>query len=276
MAESVPSPALLEILGQIASGTLSPDDAAAHVTAAALSTSQTDVMADESESPDLAPVDGALVDLDRASRCGFGEVIFGEGKTTELMRTIVQAQQDVGQPCLITRINPTSAAQLRRAYPDSSYNAAARTLRIGSVAEEPESPSPHVAVVTAGSTDAGVAEEAIETLRWMKVAHRRYDDLGVAGPQRLLASVPKLREASAIVVAAGMEGALPAVVAGHVATPVIAVPTSVGYGVHLSGLTPLMAMLTSCAANVAVVNIDAGFKGGYMAGLIVSTLRHDK
>ncbi len=131
----------------------------------------------------------------------------------------------------------------------------------------------HAAVVTAGSTDAKIAEEAIETLIWMGVPVQRFDDIGVAGPQRLANALPRLRLASAVVVIAGMEGALPAVVAGHLAAPVFAVPTSVGYGANLGGLTPLMGMLSSCAASVAVVNIDGGFKGGYMAGLVVRQLQ---
>ena len=134
----------------------------------------------------------------------------------------------------------------------------------------------HVAVITAGSTDAPVAEEAIETLKWMQVPVRRFDDIGVAGPQRLAAVVPELRLASAVVVVAGMEGALPAVVAGHLAAPVFAVPTSVGYGASLGGLTPLMGMLSTCAASVAVVNIDGGFKGGYLAGLVVRQLQQNR
>jgi NCAIR mutase (PurE)-related protein len=127
--------------------------------------------------------------------------------------------------------------------------------------------------VTAGSTDAPVAEEAIETLNWMGVPLQRFDDIGVAGPQRLAEAVPRLRLASAVVVVAGMEGALPAVVAGHLAVPIFAVPTSVGYGASLGGLTPLMGMLSSCASSVAVVNIDGGFKGGYMTGLVVRQLQ---
>jgi NCAIR mutase (PurE)-related protein len=131
----------------------------------------------------------------------------------------------------------------------------------------------HVAVVTAGSTDEAIAAEAMETLTWMGVPFQSFTDIGVAGPQRLTAVLPQLQLASAVVVIAGMEGALPAVVAGHLSAPIFAVPTSVGYGTSLGGLTPLLSMLSSCSASVAVVNIDAGFKGGYMAGLVVSQLR---
>ena len=129
----------------------------------------------------------------------------------------------------------------------------------------------HAAVITAGSTDLPVAEEAIETLAWMGIAYQRFDDIGVAGPQATCGQLPQLRAASAVVVV-GMEGALPAVVAGHLAVPIFAVPTSVGYGASLGGLTPLMGMLSTCTANVAAVNIDAGFKGGYMAGIVVNQI----
>ncbi|WP_404310418.1 nickel pincer cofactor biosynthesis protein LarB [Neorhodopirellula lusitana] len=245
-------------VGAITAGVLPSDDAAAGLSR-------------------LAKVDGAVVDLGRLARCGFGEVIYGEGKSTELIQRIAQAQLDAGQDCLITRIEPTAAAQVRRHFEFTHHHPSARTMRIGRTAESldvlpVDGAKPHVAVVTAGSTDAAVAEEAAETLAWMKVPCRRFEDIGVAGPQRLLSAVPELRQAAAVVVIAGMEGALPAAVAGHIPSMVIAVPTSTGYGANLSGLTPLMGMLSSCAANVAVVNIDAGFKGGYLAGLIVSGL----
>jgi len=129
-------------------------------------------------------------------------------------------------------------------------------------------PAGHVAVVTAGTSDLPVAEEARETLDWMGVEVTMIHDVGVAGPHRLPEQVDQLVQADAVVVAAGAEGALPSVVGGYVACPVIAVPTSVGYGANFGGVAALLAMLNSCAANVAVVNIDAGFKAGYVAGLI--------
>jgi NCAIR mutase (PurE)-related protein len=125
-----------------------------------------------------------------------------------------------------------------------------------------------VAVVCAGSTDLPVAREALETLAWMDVQAMTIVDVGVAGPYRLLAHIERLRKCAAVVVIAGMEGALASVTGGLVACPVIAVPTSVGYGANLQGITTLLSMLSSCAAGVTVVNIDAGFKGGYVAGLI--------
>ena len=140
---------------------------------------------------------------------------------------------------------------------------------------EPSAPRRgRVAVVTAGTSDLPVAEEARETLDWMAVEVAMIHDVGVAGPHRLPAHLDVLTSVDAVVVVAGMEGALPSVVGGYVACPVVAVPTSVGYGASLGGLTALLGMLNSCAANVTVVNIDAGFKGGYVAGLIAQR-RHD-
>lgn len=227
-----------------------------------------------------AGVAGATVDLGRRDRCGFGEVIYGEGKSTELVIRIIRAQLEARQSALVTRIDSGVAFQVRHAFEFAYHNPLARTLRVSPIA----SPTPsilsgpqaqeriHVAVVTAGSTDAPIAEEAMETLHWMGVPVQRFEDIGVAGPQRLAAALPSLRLASAVVVVAGMEGALPAVVGGHLAVPVFAVPTSVGYGANLGGMTTLLSMLTTCAASVAVVNIDSGFKGGYLAGLVAHQL----
>ena len=225
-------------------------------------------------------IDGATVDLGRAVRCGFGEVIFGEGKSAELVTRIIQTQLDRGQSAFITRIDSGVAFQVRQSFTHTHHNPVARTLRVSTTelgAAKPLAPDQldqtfHAAVITAGSTDLAVAEEAIETLAWMGIDFQRFDDIGVAGPQRLAAAIPNLKSASAVVVVAGMEGALPAVVAGHLAVSVFAVPTSVGYGASLGGLTPLMGMLSTCTANVAAVNIDAGFKGGYMAGIVVHQL----
>ena len=225
-------------------------------------------------------IEGATVDLGRASRCGFGEVIFGEGKSAELVTRIIQAQLEREQSALVTRIDSGVAFQVRQSFQYAFHNPTARTLRVSPTAIDASFPLQrdqlsttfHAAVVTAGSTDLAIAEEAIETLVWMGIPFQRFDDIGVAGPSRLAAVVPELRAASAVVVVAGMEGALPAVVAGHLSTPVFAVPTSVGYGANLGGLTPLMGMLSCCTANVAAVNIDGGFKGGFMAGVVVQQL----
>jgi pyridinium-3,5-biscarboxylic acid mononucleotide synthase len=211
------------------------------------------------------PTAESQVDLDRAQRCGFPEVVFGTGKTPQAIVDVFQAQLQAGQNSLATRVTPEQAEFVCREIPDTQWNALARTLSLRQFARPVHG---RVAVVTAGTSDRPVAEEAVETLRWMGCQTDLIIDVGVAGPHRLLAQRQRLWEASAIVVVAGMEGALPSVVAGWVAVPVIAVPTSVGYGANLGGVAALLSMLNSCAANVAVVNIDAGFKGGYLAGLI--------
>jgi NCAIR mutase (PurE)-related protein len=171
---------------------------------------------------------------------------------------------------LATRISPEQAAALEPLFPGGSYNPLARTFRVGlTSAEDASRPvQGHVAVVTAGTSDLPVAEEARETALWTGARVTFVQDVGVAGPHRLPARLPEIAGADAVVVVAGMEGALPSVVGGYVDCPVIAVPTSVGYGANLGGIAALLSMLNSCAANVAVVNIDAGFKGGYLAGLI--------
>ncbi|TWT83071.1 AIR carboxylase [Planctomycetes bacterium CA13] len=268
-------PNLRQIIAQVAAGTTSVADA---MSALKLSSP-------ENPKDQMQQIDGATVDLGRQSRCGFGEVIFGEGKNADLLIRIIETQLTAGQQALATRVAPNAAETLRNHFPNGHHNALGRTFRTGEkTVESGEAPCPaptefsenifHAAVVTAGSTDAPVAEEAMETLKWMGIPTTRFDDIGVAGPQRLIAAVPKLRKASAVIVIAGMEGALPAAVAGHLACPIFAVPTSVGYGATLGGLTPLLGMLSSCAANVAVVNIDAGFKGGYLAGTVIRQLQH--
>lgn len=214
----------------------------------------------------VAAVDGALVDLGRQTRCGFPEVVYGPGKPPEVVVAVFEELLKAGQPCLATRVSPEQVDAVRRRFPECIHHASARTVRIplpGKV-----DPIGRVVVVTAGSSDRPVADEAAETLRWMGCDVEIITDIGVAGPQRLLAAVPRLRQADALVVVAGMEGALPSVVAGHVAVPVFAVPTSVGYGANFGGLSALLSMLNSCAANVAVVNIDAGFKGAWLAGMV--------
>lgn len=209
------------------------------------------------------------VDLQRAQRCGFPEVVFGEGKTVDMILAVLNAQLAVGQSSLVTRISSEHAQHVSEMFPVAIHNPVARTLRIQRSTAPSQKAGP-VFVISAGSSDRPVAEEALETLRWMHVECDLILDIGVAGPHRLLRHVERLRTAAAIVCVAGMEAALPSVVGGHVSCPVIGVPTSVGYGASLGGLTAMLAMLTCCASNVVAVNIDAGFKGGYVAGLIAS------
>ena len=267
------SPALLELVAKAMNDNESRQELIKHVEV--LKNSDFGPAADQTHR-----IEGATVDLGRVTRCGFGEVIFGEGKSAELVTRIIQTQMDQGQSAFITRIDSGVAFQVRQSFTHTQHNPVARTLRVSPTAMGISQPLAsnqldqnfHAAVITAGSTDLPVAEEAIETLAWMGIAFQRFDDIGVAGPQRLAAAIPELKLASAVVVVAGMEGALPAVVAGHLGVPVFAVPTSVGYGASLGGLTPLMGMLSTCTANVAAVNIDAGFKGGYMAGMVIHQL----
>ncbi|MEX0717982.1 MAG: nickel pincer cofactor biosynthesis protein LarB [Planctomycetaceae bacterium] len=208
----------------------------------------------------------AAIDLDRHRRCGFPEVVYCEGKTAEAIVEIFAIQCEHGETPFGTRISPEQAEVVLKRFPQAIHNRLARTIRL----PEDRPLIGRVPVVTAGTSDRPVAEEAVETLRWMGVGTELIVDVGVAGPQRLQEVRPRFAGADAVVVVAGMEGALPSVVGGFVDCPVIAVPTSVGYGASFGGLGALLGMLTSCAANVTAVNIDAGFKGGYVAGLIAS------
>ncbi len=207
------------------------------------------------------------LDLDRQARCGYPEVIFGEHKTADQILQAITYQQQAGQPSLVTRCDPSVADIISQRFPRVIYHSQARTLRLDQC---PGSATSKVFVLTAGTSDAAIAHEAHQTLLWMGTQAEIIMDVGVAGPARLLAVLPELQQADCLIVVAGMEGALPSVVAGWVDCPVIAVPTSRGYGANLQGLTALLGMLTSCAANVGVVNIDAGFKAGYLAGLIAN------
>lgn len=214
------------------------------------------------------------VDVDRRRRTGFPEVVYGQGKAPGTVVAAVGSLLENSPEILVTRVSPEQARLVSDTFPYTRWNHLARTLRVrsDSLAMAPEDVTGNalVGVVTAGTTDESVALEARETLAWMGSASCLIQDIGVSGPYRLLARVPQLRQCAAIVCVAGMEATLPTALAGHVACPVIAVPTSVGYGAHLGGVAALLSMLNSCAANVAVVNIDAGFKAGYLAGLIVS------
>lgn len=217
------------------------------------------------------------VDIDRQRRCGFPEVIFAEGKSSQALRAIVAAHLERGEEAFATRVSPEKAHDLQQDYPLANYNSVARTWRAHPADKRLGTDLiGHVAVITAGTSDLAVAEEARETLDWMGIRTTIVHDVGVAGPHRLPARLAEFSDADVVVVVAGMEGALPSVVGGYVPCPVIAVPTSVGYGASLGGIASLLGMLNSCAANVAVVNIDAGFKAGYLAGLIASRQHKEK
>lgn len=219
----------------------------------------------------IADVGVAQLDLDRARRCGFPEVVFGQGKSIEALGKIFEGLLANGVSVLATRVSAEQARELLPRFERAVYNQLGRTFRIPlAKADQQPVECGHVGIVTAGTGDLPVAEEARETAEWMGVRVTMIQDVGVAGPHRFPARLPELQEVDALVVVAGMEGALPSVVGGYVDRPVIAVPTSVGYGANLGGLAALLSMLNSCAANVAVVNIDAGFKGAYVASLIAS------
>jgi NCAIR mutase (PurE)-related protein len=226
--------------------------------------------------PATADLAEAQIDLDRQRRCGYPEVIFAEGKSVATLEKIFARLVAEGVVALATRVSAEQAAALAPKFPAARYNPIGRTIRFPESDAAPTKPAGRVAVVTAGTSDLPVAEECHETLLWMGATVTTIFDVGVAGPHRLIEHLPQLQEADAVVVIAGMEGALPSVVGGHVSCPVVAVPTSVGYGASLGGIAALLGMLNSCAANVTVVNIDAGFKGAYVAGLIAArAARHD-
>lgn len=208
----------------------------------------------------------ARLDHHRGVRQGLPEVIFCEGKTPAQVVALVARSVAEGGPVLATRAAPEVYAAVRAQVPAALYHPEARVIRV----PDPAAPAPAegVLVVTAGTADIPVAEEAALTAEAMGNRVERLFDVGVAGLHRLLDRVEALQRAHVVVVAAGMDGALPSVVGGLVEAPVIALPTSVGYGATFGGLSALLTMLTSCAPGVAVVNIDDGFGAGYVAGLI--------
>lgn len=208
----------------------------------------------------------AHVDTHRALRAGFPEVVFCQGKQPEQVAAIMARLAQGPGPVLGTRAGPEHYARVREVVPEASYSELARVIRI-ECEPLPKRPG-RILVVCAGTADLPVAEEAALTAEVMGNRVERLADVGVAGLHRLLAHVELLQAVSVLVVVAGMEGALPSVVGGLVRRPVIAVPTSVGYGASFGGLAALLAMLNSCAAGVTVVNIDNGFGAGYAASMI--------
>ncbi len=212
----------------------------------------------------------AHIDQHRALRQGVPEVILGEPKTAAQIVAIAREIHRAEQNVMITRLGAEKAAEVRAALPFLAYNEAARIA--SHVATPPPERRGRVLVITAGTGDVPVAEEAAETLRLVGARPTCLYDVGVAGLHRLLAHLPALHEAHVIIAVAGMEGALPSVVGGLVRCPVIAVPTSVGYGAHLGGMAPLFTMLTTCAAGVLVTNIDNGFGAAMAAHRILTNL----
>ena len=205
----------------------------------------------------------ARIDHHRPLRTGFPEVVLGRGKTPDQVARIVESLQGRGNPVLVTKTDEATFNALLPIAPTAAYHSLAASIVVP--AESPPPALDGVAVVTAGTADLPVAEEAALTASLMGSPPERFNDVGVAGLHRLVACLDRLRQARVVVVVAGMEAALASVVAGLVAAPVIAVPTSVGYGSNFEGLSALLGMLNSCAPGVATVNIDNGFGAGYLA-----------
>ena len=222
----------------------------------------------------VADLGYAQVDMHRALRKGFPEVIYGAGKTPAQVAGIAAKLVEREQRVLATRIGPEHAKLLKKKFPHAVHHELARCVTIQ---KQPATKRPGViAVVCAGTSDLPVAEEAAVTAEIMGNHVERVTDVGVAGLHRLLGRMEAIQSANVLVVVAGMEGARPSVVAGLVAKPIIAVPTSVGYGASLGGIAALLAMLNSCASGVTVVNIDNGFGAGYAASQINALVAESK
>ncbi len=240
----------LELLNLVKEGKISPEDAAERLRV-----------------EPFVELGYAKADTHRLIRQDAPETIYGAGKTPEQASSIAKALIDGGSPCvMVSRCDAAMAERLMKDFNSASYNAVARICVIG----KPPEPSPNsrVCVITAGTSDVPVAEEAALTAEIHGSRVDRVYDVGVAGIHRLLSRLDVIGKARAVVVVAGMEGALPSVVGGLVNVPVIAVPTSVGYGASFGGVTALLSMMDSCASDVSVVNIDNGFGAGYIASMI--------
>ncbi len=209
--------------------------------------------------------DFAEIDLDREKRTGFPEVIFGETKTPKQSALIAEKIYKKSNLFLITRTNIETFNEVKKIIPEAEFDELAKMIYSSKKDEKYQG---KISVVNAGTSDIPIAKEAEITAKLMGVKVESINDVGVTGIHRILSKVDKIRESNCIVVVAGMEGALPTVVAGLVDKPVIAVPTSVGFGTGADGYSALLTMLNSCAPGISVVNIDAGFSAGYQAALI--------
>lgn len=240
--------AIRKLLENVASGTLSPD-----------------VALETMRHLPFEDMGFAKIDHHRGLRCGAPEVIFCQGKSPEQVARIAERIVESGVNLLATRASAEHYAAVSSVLPHADYNELGRCITVD---QEGREPAGSVLVVTAGTSDLPVAEEAVVTARILGASTKLLADVGVAGLHRLIAHGSVLDEANVVVAVAGMEGALASVLGGLVSKPVIAVPTSIGYGASFGGIAPLLSMLNSCASGVAVVNIDNGFGGGYMAALI--------
>lgn len=218
--------------------------------------------------PAIGDLGFASLDLHRKERCGFPEVVLAEGKTPEWTEGVIRKLQEANQEVFATRLSAAHIKHLSASFPTAEIDQLARTFWLPT--EHWKSPNlGQIWVITAGTGDMPVAQEALVTARVMGAKADLIADVGVAGIHRFFRHRDRLANADVVIVVAGMDGALPSVVGGLVSCPVIAVPTSVGYGAAFGGVAALLTMLNSCAAGVAVVNIDAGFKAGYVAARIV-------
>jgi pyridinium-3,5-biscarboxylic acid mononucleotide synthase len=209
----------------------------------------------------------AKLDLGRSARTGVDEAVFAESKSDDELAAIVGRMIERLGRVLVTRLAPERLALLEAAHPEGVYRSRARLWTCG----EPAPPiAGRVSVISAGTSDLAVAEEAAETAVWCGLEVERCYDVGVAGLPRLLARIARLRESAVVIAVAGMDGALPTVVAGLVPCPVVAVPTSVGYGASLGGIAPLLTMLNGCAPGVAVVNVDNGYGAAVLARRVLA------
>ena len=215
----------------------------------------------------------AKIDLHRAQRQGFPEVIFGEGKTKEQIHQIIESLTQHNHVILVTRIDETKANFVLKQHPYLQYHATANI--VCTPIEEINKSQNYISVLCAGTSDLAVAEEAALTAEVMGIQVKRFYDVGVSGIHRLFNHIQEIRQGKVSVVIAGMEGALASVVGGLVDHPVYAVPTSVGYGANLDGVTTLLSMINSCAPGTSVLNIDNGFGGGYNAGMIVKMIENN-
>jgi NCAIR mutase (PurE)-related protein len=245
---------LRELLAQVSEGKLPPDQALERL-----------------RTLPFAEAGQVLADTHRAIRQGFPEAVYAEGKSLTQTSDALTALVGAHGCALATRVNTETAALLLQRFPTGSYDSVSRLYRIGQM-DRPFKAAP-VAVVSAGTSDLPVAEEAAQTLEFVGAKVNRINDVGVAGLHRLLARLDELRAASIVIAVAGMEGALPSVLGGLVAAPVIAVPTSVGYGANLNGIAALLSMLNSCASGLTVVNIDNGFGAAMAALRVLNTVK---
>jgi len=214
----------------------------------------------------------ANLDHQRQARNGLPEVVYAESKTPEQVAAIMAALYEKAGSALATRASAAHFAAVQARLPHATYHELPRLITLGPPLRQPAPTDPYAAVVCAGTSDLPVAEEAALTLEWAGWPVRRITDVGVAGIHRLFAVEDVLQDAAVCIVVAGMEGALPSVVGGRIAPPIIAVPTSVGYGANLGGLSALLGMLTACAPGITVVNIDNGFGAAAAAHRILRQL----